>query len=302
MSRSDRARRIVAGAAYSGGGAVGLLGTVIGFLWAQSLIARRRVGHPRDQPFTVDGRYEPSAPSDLSEPAPLGGGDGGVDAAQAPDRAVRMVMLGDSGGAGLGAADPADTPAVLVARGLADASGRPVELRNLSVVGARTSDVMPQVEQAQEIFDGQGPDVAVVMVGANDVTHQVPARVSVRNLTAVVGALREAGCTVVVACCPDLGTVEPVPNPLRAIGRRLSRTLAAAQAMATDAAGGYPVELGALLGPEFAAEPGAYFSEDRFHPSSVGYRRAAEVILPTLLHAVALEQTWAEVDVEPQPG
>jgi lysophospholipase L1-like esterase len=279
VSRSDRARRIVAGAAYSGGGAVGLLGSAIGFLWAQSLIARRRVGRPKDVPFEVDGRYDPAEPR------------GG--------RAVRMVMLGDSGGAGLGAAQPADTPAVIVARGLADATGCTVELRNLSVVGARTAGVRPQVEAALELFDGDGPDVAVVMIGANDVTHQVPARVSVRNLTAVVSTLRESGCTVVVACCPDLGTVEPVPNPLRAIGRRLSRTLAAAQAMATEAAGGYPVELGALLGPEFAAEPGAYFSEDRFHPSSIGYRRAAEVILPVLLRAVAVEQTWTQVVLEP---
>lgn len=277
MSSSDRARRIVAGAAYSGGGAVGLAGTALGFLFAQSLIARRRVGRPRGQPFEVDGRYDPVPPDSSA-------------AAQPP---VRMVMLGDSGGAGLGAAAAADTPAVLVAHGLAAASGRAVELRNLSVVGARTSGVLPQVTAALEVFDGAGPEVAVVMVGANDVTHRVPARVSIRNLTAVVSALRETGCTVVVACCPDLGTVEPVPNPLRLIGRRLSRTLAAAQAMATDAAGGHAVELGALLGPEFAAEPGSYFSEDRFHPSSVGYRRAAEVILPTLLHAVAVEQAWA---------
>ena len=237
MSRSDRARRIVAGAAYSGGGAVGLLGSVIGVLWAQSVIARRRVGHPKDVPFEVDGRYEPAQP----RPAVTGDPSRG--------RPVRMVMLGDSGGAGLGAAQPADTPAVVVAGGLADATGRAVELRNLSVVGARTADVRPQVDAALELFDGEPPDVAVVMVGANDVTHQVSARVSVRNLAAVVTTLRVSGCTVVVACCPDLGTVEPVPNPLRVIGRRLSRTLAAAQAMATEAAGGYPVELGALLGP-----------------------------------------------------
>jgi lysophospholipase L1-like esterase len=274
MSRSDRARRIVAGAAYGGGGAVGLLGSAVGFLWAQSVIARRRVGHPREERFEADGRYDPATD------APRAGPSAG---------ALRMVMLGDSGGAGLGAAAVADTPAVVVARGLADASGRPVELRNLSVVGARTSDLAAQVEVALEVFDGAGPDVAVVMVGANDVTHRVPARVSVRSLTAVIESLRGSGCVVVVACCPDLGTVEPVPNPLRLVGRRLSRTLAAAQAMATEAAGGYPVELGALLGPEFAAEPGAYFSEDRFHPSSVGYRRAAEVILPTLLRAMAVE-------------
>jgi lysophospholipase L1-like esterase len=286
VSRSDRARRIVTGAAYSGGGAVGLLGSLVGLLWAQSVIARRRVGHPKDVPFEVDGRYEPARPRLVAAGDPTRGPE------------VRMVMLGDSGGAGLGAAQPADTPAVVVAEGLAEATGRPVELRNLSVVGARTADLRPQVDAALELFGGAGPDVVVVMVGANDVTRQVPARVSVRNLAAVVTTLRESGCTVVVACCPDLGTVEPVPNPLRAVGRRLSRTLAAAQAMATEAAGGSPVELGALLGPEFAAEPGAYFSEDRFHPSSIGYRRAAEVILPVLLRAVAVEQSWTEVSVE----
>src|SRR5580765_6453626 len=97
-----------------------------------------------------------------------------------------MVMLGDSGGAGLGAAAAEDTPAVVVARGLASATGRAVELRNLSVVGARTSGVLPQVTAALEVFDGAGPEVAVVMVGANDVTHHVPARVSIRSLTAVV--------------------------------------------------------------------------------------------------------------------
>ena len=42
----------------------------------------------------------------------------------------------------------------MVAGGLADATGRAVELRNLSVVGARTADVRPQVDAALELFDG----------------------------------------------------------------------------------------------------------------------------------------------------
>jgi len=270
MSRAGRAHRIVSTAAYGGGGAVGLLGGALGLLLAQTLLARRRVGKPQIVPFPVDGRYG-------ATPQPTG--------TRAP---LRMAMLGDSGGAGLGAAEPDDTPAVLVAQGLAAESGRPVDLVNLSVVGAQTADVMRQVDAVLAAWDGAGPDIAVVMVGANDVTHAVLPQVSVRHLTTVVRVLVEHGCIVVVACCPDLGTVEPVPQPLRTVGRRLSRTLAAAQALAAVQAGGHAVELGAILGPEFAAMPGEYFSEDRFHPSSVGYRRCAEVILPTVLHALGL--------------
>ena len=274
MGRADRARRIVAGAAVGSGGAVGLVGSAVGLLWAQSRIARRRVGLPRGEPFAVDGRYH-----DDREDAGAEGQD------QTP---LRMAMLGDSAAAGLGAVDPEDTPAVLIARGLAQASGHPVDLVNVAVVGAQTSAVPAQVVAALEAFDGGGPEIAVIMVGANDVTHRVSPRASVRNLVSAIEALRETGCAVVVACCPDLGTVEPVPNPLRAVGRRLSRTLAAAQALATEQAGGHAVELGALLGPEFAAKPTEYFSEDRFHPSSVGYRRAGETILPAVLTAMVL--------------
>jgi len=273
MGRADRARRIVAGAAV-GGGAVGLVGSAVGLLWAQSRIARRRVGMPRGEPFAVDGRYWALGEDDDSpgsDPAPL-----------------RMAMLGDSAAAGLGAADPEDTPALLIARGLARASGRPVDLVNLAAVGAQTSAVPAQVMGAVEAFDGGPPHLAVIMIGANDVTHRVSPRTSVRHLVCAIDTLRETGCAVVVACCPDLGTVESVPNPLRAVGRRLSRTLAAAQALATEQAGGHAVELGALLGPEFAAKPGEYFSEDRFHPSSVGYRRAGETILPAVLTVMVL--------------
>ncbi len=262
MSLARRASRIVATAAV-GGAAVG--GGGVGMLWAQSLLARRRVGDPRGEPFAVDGTY--------------GTGPGPV---------LRMVMLGDSGAAGLGADAPEDTVAVLLAQGVSTVAGRPVELVNLAVVGAQTAHLAAQVERAPETLGGQSCDIAVVMIGANDVTHRVRPQVSVRQLHEVVSGLVEAGTAVVVACCPDLGTVQPVPNPLRTVGRRLSRTLAAAQALVTAEAGGHPVELGSLLGPEFAARPGEYFSEDRFHPSSIGYRRCADELLPAALTALRL--------------
>ena len=110
MSRASRARRIAATAAV---GAVGGGGGAFGVLWAQSLLARHRVGEPRGVPFVVDGRVLP------------GEGSGRAPAAAGP---YRMVMLGDSGAAGLGADAPQDTVAVILAQGLADSSGRAVDM------------------------------------------------------------------------------------------------------------------------------------------------------------------------------
>jgi lysophospholipase L1-like esterase len=287
MSRASTARRIVATAAYSGGGAVGVLGGAVGFLWAQSLLARRRVGVPRGKPFVTDGRYFADGsvvPAGAVLPDPrIAGGSAGP--ACGPGTLVRLVVLGDSGAAGLGASAPGETPGARLASELATATDRAVDLVSLAVVGAQSSALPEQVGSAMTSFDEGPPDVALIMIGANDVTHRVRPQVSVRYLDEAVRTLVGSGCGVVVACCPDLGTVQPVPNPLRVIGRWASRTLAAAQALATHNAGGRPVELGAILGPEFSAAPGEYFSEDRFHPSSVGYRRAAEVIMPELLEA-----------------
>jgi hypothetical protein len=161
-------------------------------------------------------------------------------------------------------------------------------------VGARSSDLVDQLEQAL----AAEPDVAVIMVGVNDVTHRVRPAMSVRHLDQTVRALREAGAEVVVGTCPDLGTIEPVAQPLRLVARRWSRQLAAAQTIAVVEAGGRSVSLGDLLGPEFAASPREMFGPDRFHPSAAGYASAATVLLPSVSAALGY---WFEAEEEPEP-
>ena len=128
------------------------------------------------------------------------------------------------------------------------------------------------------------------MIGANDVTHRIDKSVAVRHLADAVRRLRELGTEVVVGTCPDLGTIQPIPQPLRLIGRRWSRDLAAAQTVAVVEAGGRTVSLGDLLGPEFAERPHEMFSADRFHPSPAGYARAAAALLPSVYAALGV---WA---------
>jgi lysophospholipase L1-like esterase len=203
-----------------------------------------------------------------------------------------LLVLGDSVAAGLGAEHRRDTLGGRLARGVAKRLGRPVRLRVAAVVGAESSALGAQLDALPA---GYAPDVAVVVVGGNDVTHRIPVAVSVAHLEDAVERLRARGAAVVVGTCPDLGALRPVPQPLRVLGSRASRQLAAAQSVAARRAGAHAVSLADVVGPFFLSFPEEAFSLDRFHPSAAGYRRTAKALVPAVL--VALGER-----VDPPPG
>jgi lysophospholipase L1-like esterase len=213
--------------------------------------------------------------------APPPRGDGRYGGRSAPDP-LTLAVLGDSVAAGYGVAKPRQTPGALLATGISRRLARPVRLHRLAVVGAESRGLAPQVEAALEL----APDLAVIVVGGNDVTHRTNQAVAVQHLVTAVRTLRAAGAEVVVGTCPDLGTIRPIQPPLRWLARRWSRQLATAQTVAVVEAGGWTVSLGDLLGPRFAAEPQRMFGDDRFHPSADGYAAAAAALLPTALAAL----------------
>jgi lysophospholipase L1-like esterase len=213
-------------------------------------------------------------------PPPRAGGRHGGKRGQP----LTMVMLGDSSAAGYGVSKPRQTPGVLLATGISRRLGRPVHLHTLAVVGATSRLLRPQVEAALELSF----DLAVIVVGGNDITHRTSRATAVWYLAEAVGALRGTGAQVVVGTCPDLGTVVPIRPPLRWLARRWSRQLARAQTVAAVEAGAWTVSLGDLLGPRFAAEPHRMFGVDRFHPSADGYAAAAAAMLPTTLAALGV--------------
>src|SRR6478735_2465067 len=158
-----------------------------------------------------------------------------------------------------------------------------VRLHTAAVVGAESSDLAGQLDGLPA---GYRPDVAVIVVGGNDVIHRVRPADSRRHLAAAVGRLRAAGVEVVVGTCPDLGALRALRQPLRGLGSRASRQLAAVQREATTEAGGRAVALAEVVGPFFLARPDEMFSLDRFHPSGAGYRRTAKAIAPSVLLAL----------------
>lgn len=209
--------------------------------------------------------------------------------------AIKIAVLGDSSAAGYGVASVEQTPGAWLGSGVAEGADRRVHLCEYARVGAQSSNLDRQVSQSL-LGD---PDVAVILIGANDVTHAVLPAASVRHLSEAVRRLRDAGVAVVVGTCPDLGTVSPLPIPLRQVARTWSRRLAAAQTIAAVEAGGRTVSIGSILGPEFASAPGVFFGPDRFHPSAAGYEALARALVPSVLSA--LGQGEAE-EKTPRPG
>ncbi len=256
-----RAAWVAVRGAY-GGGAIGALGALgYGLIRTEAHLARRTIGEPTavpPDPTGVYGRY--LGPS------------------------LRLVMLGDSSATGLGCDSPAQTPGALLAGGIARDLRRRVRLDVYAVVGGKSADLDAQVERARA---GGRVDVAVVMIGANDVTHRVDPGAATRDLGRAVETLREAGAVVVVGTCPDLGTVKPLLQPLRTLAAYRSRQMAAAQAVAVAENDGVAVTLGSLLAEEFNAHPHLW-SADRFHPSPEGYARVADVVLPSVLEQLGV--------------
>ncbi len=142
---------------------------------------------------------------------------------------------------------------------------RRVHLSSVGVSGSRSVDLATQVARA---LLGPAPDVAVILIGANDVTDAAPAAAR----PPPTSARRFAGCAPPASrwsSAPARTSARSgrSPPPLRQIaglagaadrrGRRPRRSAAA---------GGTVVDLAAETGPVFRADAGT-LCDDGFHPS-----------------------------------
>ena len=279
----DGRTRIAATAAYGGGG----LAAGIGVLGAGRLrpaqgrgqMARRIVGRP------FDGRPRRRRP---------------LRRRAAASRSSWSSSATPSA-AGMGADSRWQTVGAIIATGVSALSGRPVRLTNVAVDRRRVLGA-GRPGRPTPSTRCRAPDVAVIMIGANDVTHRIDKSVAVRHLSP--GGARRCATPAPrssSAPAPTSGTIEPVAQPLRLLARRWSRDLAAAQTVAVVEAGGRTVSLGDLLGPEFDERPHEMFSSDRFHPSPAGYARAAAALLPSVCAALGLWVGEARGRARPPP-
>jgi lysophospholipase L1-like esterase len=205
---------------------------------------------------------------------------------------LRLVLLGDSSALGVGVQRVSDTVGGQLAHllsaddGPGGSTAREVRLSSVGVSGSRSTDLATQVARA---LLGEHPDVAVILIGANDATGLRRPGEAAAYLGAAVRRLRDARVEVVVGTCPDLGAVRAMAQPLRQVVGWLGRRTARAQAAAVLDAGGAVVDLAAEAGPVFRADEGT-LCHDGYHPSADGYRVWAHALLPAVAAAAAIAQ------------
>jgi lysophospholipase L1-like esterase len=257
--------------------AAGLASTGSVYVGARNLLngqadqARRVIPKSWDVPPRADGVYSPGG-------GPVERWHRGVPFD------LHLMIFGDSTATGYGAQNAEEVPGVLIARGLAEESGKRVRLNTKAIVGATSKGLSGQIDAM--FVAGPPPDAAVIMIGANDITKPNGIGPSARRLGRAVRRLGASGAVVVVGTCPDFGVITAIPQPLRFFARNRGLRLARAQASAVRAAGGVPVPFSDLLSPHFRKAPEVLFSHDMFHPSAAGYALAASQLLPALCNAL----------------
>jgi lysophospholipase L1-like esterase len=197
-------------------------------------------------------------------------------------RAVRVVWLGDSTAAGVGASKPDGSLARQVASKLV--SLHPAvrfDVHVLAVSGATVADVVAR----QLPGLGGTADLVLVSVGANDTTHLV-GRSSFRSRYGrLLSSLGDAGIPashVILLGVPDLGSAPRLPQPLRAVVGWRGRMLDADVRHLAKARGAVYVDIFAHTSSAFRHHPGRYFAKDHYHPNDAGYGLWAEAVAPVV--------------------
>lgn len=187
---------------------------------------------------------------------------------------LTIAFFGDSLAVGLGADKYSDTPGYIVAKRL-DA-----RYRNYAVSGAVSADLNSQIDTLDVV-----PDISVIIIGTNDITHGKSMRRGVKYLSDAVTRLKSIGGAVFVVPCIDLDIVSSLNNPLRMILGSISRHYALLQAWDATKAGAHVVDPRPIY-KVFNRK--VLFSVDRFHPSSLGYKVIAEHLILEIKRKIEL--------------
>ena len=185
-------------------------------------------------------------------------------------RSLRVLIVGDSSGAGVGVKTQDLALAGHLSRTLAALVPRRIDWVLHAKSGITTAQALALVQAERPA----AADVAVVVLGVNDVVDQVPSHRAVVQRAALADWLREhAGVRhVVFAPLPPMHQFPLLPQPLRWVaGRDAARHNAAAARWAATRDDVSHVSIAIDLGPQNMADDG-------FHPGEPVYRTCGEAL------------------------
>lgn len=205
----------------------------------------------------------------------------------------RYVALGDSSGAGVGAAGEG-YPELLFQR--LRAAGFPAGILNLARNGATTRELVGgQVQQAVS----KRPHLVTLGIGTNDLWKLVPFDTFRMNLKLAADQLEKSGAEVVVSNIIDL-SLAPVAAVIEAFIRIPRAAFAQRLNQMNEVLGALGkrprfavVDLCAASRADLATPAGKeLFCPDGFHPSQKGYQRWAELLWPAV---EGVAKRWTEL-------
>lgn len=191
---------------------------------------------------------------------------------------LSYAVLGDSTAVGQGG-DYTKGITVSTAGFIAE-KGYRVTYQNFAISGARAADVRTtQTAKATAV----NPDVVLIAVGANDVTHLTRITSVLRDIRATIDALQSTNSDIRIFLTgsPEMGSVPRFPQPTKQLAKlQTARINQSIQKLAQEK-GAIFVPIAEKTGPYFAKHP-ELFAADRFHPQTVGY----DMWLPVLKEAI----------------
>lgn len=186
---------------------------------------------------------------------------------------LRLLIVGDSSAAGVGATHQDEALAGCLARALSARLGRCVGWQLVAASGHRSAQALAALQAAPL----QAADVLVTALGVNDVVDQVPPPDALAALDAIDAHARaHAGVRLSLHCAaPPMQSFPLLPQPLRwFFGQQAARFNAALAARVA----GQPARRVVHLPPALQRDAAALMAIDGFHPGPRGYALWAEAL------------------------
>jgi len=222
----------------------------------------------------------------LELPEPRGPRRGAVGQGET---ALRLLVCGDSSAAGVGARTQRDALARPLAQSLARRLGGTVRWHLVAQSGLTSEGVLQKLKHERP----QPADVAVIVVGVNDITKEVPLAFALWQRQQLADWLHvHAGVKqIVFPALPEMELFPALPRPLAWYAGQAARRNNRAQERWAA-----PLQGVSHLAMDGVAHP-SLFCEDGFHPAPALYARVADRLadhIAALTAATAAPQPTAE--------
>ena len=195
---------------------------------------------------------------------------------------LKLLVLGDSTAAGVGAATQDLALPGNLARELSTRLGRGVQWRAAGENGGTSRDL---VERYLGAATAEPSDLVFLSIGANDALGLRSRGAFVRDILTIIAALKGANpaVSILLSSMPGFSQFELLPNPLRWNLFLHASSLEAGERAAV--AGMSNVH----MSPPAPKYTEGFFASDLFHPSESGYRDWAEFAIDDAATAGVLQ-------------